>query len=35
MDFDFVVGFIVCTYNMLILAILYSLNTYKKFKGKT
>ena len=35
LDFDFVVGFTICTYNRLILAILYSLNAYKKFKKKT
>ena len=35
LDFDFVVGFTICTYNRLILAILYSLNVYKKFKKKT
>ena len=34
LDFDFVVGFTVCTYNRLNLAILYSLNAYKKFKKK-
>ena len=34
MDFDFVVGFTICTYNRLILAILYSLNAYKKIKKK-
>ena len=35
LDFDFVVGFTICTYNRLNLAILYSLNNYKKFKKKT
>ena len=35
LDFDFRFGFIVCTYNRLNLAILYSLNAYKKFKKKT
>ena len=34
LDFDFVVGFTICTYNRLILAILYSLNAYKKNQEK-
>ena len=35
LDFDFVFGFIVCTYNRLILSVLYSWNVYKKFKKNT
>lgn len=35
LDFDFMVGFTVYTYNRLNLAILYSLNAYKKFKKNT